>query len=702
MASASNATTMSTSIACAQPEEATGVVLEFPSCDPQRLSSEHVSLESLVHHRQSVAHDLPLEEVHRLLRDRDLNFAALVRDGVVSVICSRERIGILLGARFGFALHSRDPASRAQVAHPLVFDRSTPMREILDRAFARREEEFHEDVALVDAHGQLLGLVPVHALAQLQSRLVGEQLAALRRQHEMLQQNNLALFKANHALRQAQGLYEGLFESDALGVALLDGQGNVQTHNRRLAEFFGLGDGPVAPFSLAPWIAERERPHFTELLRQHEHENHGSITREFHVDPPGRGPRLFRFSTGWIRETGQVCVCVDDITEQRSLEQQMQRQDKQVLLDTLVGGIAHELNNKLTPVLGFAGLLGTAGAESERSYVSYITKSVSEAAGMIRQLLQLSKPHEGDLQFTHLLQSVEEALVMLKFQLREHGVLTRVLKPSEPVMVLADHGQIKQVVINLVMNAIQAMEGRAAPTLEVEVGREREHAFIAVRDNGTGISREIIGRIFDPFFTTKRPDRGTGLGLSICFSIIRQHGGDLTVESEPGCGATFKATLPLTLATLPDVIVAGGKSTRVAGRPGRFWHRRTLVVEDEEVVRRLLQETLRSHFGCTVDSVSDGGEGLRRAEAFDYDLIISDIRMPGMDGPEFYRRLRQSRPALARRVVFVTGYIGDRDQSEEIAGWRVPVVAKPFTIDHLVEICSPFLNAKGRAADAGS
>ena len=641
--------------------------------------------------RSSVPHDLPLEEVHRLFRERDVNFMALVREGRVSGVCSRERLGFLLGSRFGFALNSQNPAHIAQVEHPLVFVHRMPVRDILDRALARHGAEFHEDVVLADEQQQPLGLIPVHKLAQLQNRLVGEQLGELRRQQETLQQRNLALFQANHALRQAQGLYQGLFESNALGVALLDQQGNVHTHNRRLAELLALGEGPCEIFSLASWISERERPRFAELLHQHEHDSGGPVTCEFPVDVTGRGTRLFRFSTGWIREIGKVCACIDDITEQRSLERHMQRQEKQVLLDTLVGGIAHELNNKLTPVLGFAGLLSPAAAEPERSYLDYISKSVTEAARIIGQLLQLSKPPGGDPQFTNLQHSIEEALVMLKFQLRENGVVTRIIQPPAPVMVLADHGQLKQVFINLAMNAIHAMEQQPSKVLEIEVGCDAEAAFVAVRDNGTGIAPEILGRIFDPFFTTKGPERGTGLGLSIWFSIMRQHGGDLTVESEPGRGARFKATLPIALAVTPGQVATTGRAATAASRIGLPGRRRVLVLEDEGIVRRLLQETLRARFGCSVDCVANGQEGLRQAETCDYDLIISDIRMPVMSGLEFFLRLRESRPALARRLIFITGHIGEKEQRDEIIRWQVPLLAKPFAIDRLIEICAPFV-----------
>jgi signal transduction histidine kinase/CheY-like chemotaxis protein len=649
------------------------------------LSAEQTPLQSLVHHRGLVPHDLPLEQVHRLFRERDVDFLALVRDDRVTGLCGRAHLGFLLGSRYGFALYSKSPAHQAQVASPLVFMLDTPVREVLDRALARRGDEFYEDVALVDGELHLQGLIPVEALAQLQSRLVAEQLVELRRQ-------NLELFQANSAQRQAQGLYQGLFASNALGVALLDPRGVIQAHNRRLAELLNLGDGGVAGTVFADLVNERERRLFQSVLAAHEQRGSTSLTREYFVDVPGRGPRLFRFSTGWVSETSQICACIDDITEQRASERHVQRQEKQLLLDTMVGGIAHELNNKLTPVLGFADLLVDGDSTQLPRYAGYISKSADEAAAIIRQLLQLSKPEVGNRQNVDLRNVVDESLLMLKFKLRESRAQLRTVLPAERVGVWADGAQLKQVVINLVLNALQAVDAAAEPALEIEVSHQGEQALVRVTDNGAGIPTGIIDRIFDPFFTTKGPDRGSGLGLSICSSLVRQHGGDIAVESEPGRGAQFTVAFPFVVGDVESVPSAPERGPlRRTGFGAKAERARVLVVEDEEVVGKLVQEVLRNGFGCDVDLAGNGSEALRCVIQNDYVLVVSDIRMPEMNGMEFYFHLRELRPELASRLVFVTGHAGDKAMEEEIGRWSVPLVAKPFTPRRLVEVCSPFL-----------
>jgi nitrogen-specific signal transduction histidine kinase len=192
-------------------------------------------------------------------------------------------------------------------------------------------------------------LISAEALAHVQTRLVAEQVEKLRRQ-------NLELIQANDALRRTQGLWQGLFESHLLGVALLDPHGQIQVHNPRCAELLNLEPGQLAGLTIGTLVAERERPAVAELFARHE--SAAPVTRDLTLTVPGRGLRSFRFTAEWIAETGQICVCLDDVTEQRALEGRMKQREKQILFETLVAGIAHELNNKLTPVLGFAELLG--------------------------------------------------------------------------------------------------------------------------------------------------------------------------------------------------------------------------------------------------------------------------------------------------------------------------------------------------------
>jgi len=226
-------------------------------------------------------------------------------------------------------------------------------------------------------------------------------------------------------------------------------------------------------------------------------------------------------------------------------------------------------------------------------------------------------------------------------------------------------------------------------TLELRVAGS--NAEILVSDTGCGIAVENLERIFDPFFTTKDPARGTGLGLSTCLSIMRQHSGEISVESKPGAGSRFTVSLPRTQTTeLLDFSDNTGEvpPTKLDQLPRG---RRVLVVEDEVVLRRLMQEILGTRFGCRVDVVANGAEALAMLDRGSYSLVLSDIRMAVMNGTEFYLRLAETRPELTRRFVFITGYPGDQNLVMQVAQWNVPVIAKPFTLAKLVEVCGPFL-----------
>jgi CheY-like chemotaxis protein len=239
-----------------------------------------------------------------------------------------------------------------------------------------------------------------------------------------------------------------------------------------------------------------------------------------------------------------------------------------------------------------------------------------------------------------------------------------------------------------VINALQALEGRPSATIDVRIWADETSACLSVADNGIGISDEIIGRIFDPFFTTKGPDRGTGLGLSICRSIMHLLDGDITVTSQPDVGSVFTLTLPLGKTTSQEL--------RQPSTPSKSPFKscalaQILAVDDEDVVRNVLQEMLHSCFNCSVDLAHNGAEALEAISHKNYDLIVSDIRMPVMDGSELYTRLKDMNHDAAKRFVFMTGHAGDKDLEREIFEWGVPVIAKPFRLSRLSEVCYPFL-----------
>ena len=655
-------------------------------------------LHAIVLHRHTVSDSTTLEEVHTRFRELDVDFMAVTKNERAVGLVGRNRLGFLMGSRFGFSLYSHSAAGQFMLPNPLIVTEETPVKELLDRAFCRQGDEFYEDALLVDANTHPIGLINVETLARLQTRLVAEQLNKLEQQHTTLRNQNLTLFRTNHALRQSRGLYQGLFESEALGVALLNTDGFVELHNRRFGELVGLSSSHADGVGLTERMMPQDRVEFLQLLKKLEAGiTRTDSTREFSISVLGEKRRRFRITTGWIGETGQVSACFDDVTEQRALEQMMMRKEKQNLLDTLVGGIAHELNNKLTPVLAFAELLRNEVDERLAFHTESIRSSATEAAKIIRQLLQFSKPIEGDSAPVDLRAVVENCLPMVKISIQDTCRI-KVTQPSEPVTVIGDAGQLKQVMINLVINASHAVADEGDPEIEVIVGGNQERAELTVVDNGRGIAAEDLQRIFDPFFTTKGPDKGSGLGLSICFSIARQHGGEITAQSEPGAGASFTLSLPreeTPAALAPED--GGGQAPGLFAPAIAVQRTRVLVVEDENVLRSVLQEMLRAQFGCEVEMAANGREALDALRSREYDLVVSDIRMPEMNGVDLYQALGDVRPDQRQNFVFVTGYAGAAAVPGKPVPSNVPVLAKPFSLRQFEEMCGPYLRKEATA-----
>jgi two-component system NtrC family sensor kinase len=378
-----------------------------------------------------------------------------------------------------------------------------------------------------------------------------------------------------------------------------------------------------------------------------------------------------------------VVVAFRDVTERRRAEEQMHRQreilqqtEKVATMGSLLAGVAHELNNPLAVVLGQVMLLREGATEPALVRRADKIKTAAErCARIVKNFLALARQHPPERGAVDLNQVVQEAAELLGYELRTSGVEMQFRLADTLPILHADGHQLHQVVVNLIANAQQAMRQTPPPrritiTTAHDAGALRVR--LAIADTGPGIPAEVRAKIFEPFFTTKPPGEGTGLGLSLCRGIAEEHGGTLGVDSEPGRGAEFVLELPATVAA--DAVPPA------AERPARVSPSAILVVDDEPEIAATLAEVLERD-GHTVDIAGDGAEGLDRLRARAYDVIFTDTRMPGLDGVAFYEELARRLPALARRVIFVTGDLIDRDKREFLESTGRPVVPKPFDLD---------------------
>ena len=662
--------------------------------------TERVDLAELVEHRESVPATETVENVYTWFKEHPQEYIGVLEGRRLLGLVSRGQIGFLLGARFGFSIFGRQRIGANLMDQPLLLPVTTPLLTVLEEALSRSGDRFYDDVALVDAAGDYLGIITVPTLVQWQSRLILEKTRLAEEQQRALQENNNQLFRSINELRQSQGRYEILFENSALGVALLNTRGEVETSNRRLEGLLGLpperAAGGPEPWDLSAYVAAKERAGFLRLLREHEEQPADSTTRtsEHLLQLPQRGPRLFKLFSNWVQETGQVCVLFNDITEQRVMEHRLIQKEKSALLDSLVGGIAHEINNKLAPIVGYAELLQLEISRLKEvdqlgPYCDIIRDAAMESAKIIRQLLQLSRPLARELKIVEVRDLFNEVQALLRFRLRESGCEVETEFMAGPALVYADAAQIKQVMINLIFNALDAMEHAPQKRLRLSVLAVNGEVGFRVADTGHGIKPEDLHRIFNPFFTTKSTDRGSGLGLSVCLSVVKSHNGDISVESAPGTGTEFRVTLPrATQEQLqqrrPGRPPEPAAPRQAEGTAAKGCHR-ILIADDEEFVTGLVQEALRRSLACVVERVESGQRAVMRLQQADFDLVISDVRMPGMDGFGLFEWILKNQPHLTKRFLMITGDAGSTSLNEKLESMVVPVLRKPFEIDALLD-----------------
>ncbi|MET0364120.1 MAG: response regulator [Sphingobium sp.] len=413
-------------------------------------------------------------------------------------------------------------------------------------------------------------------------------------------------------------------------------------------------------------------------------------------------------SLAGVRGLGEASVLLSlrDNTEETRLKRQVAQQTKMQAVGQLAGGVAHDFNNVLTAIIGHCDLMLMRHTPGDSDYddIQQIKSNSNRAASLTRQLLAFSRQQTLRPQVLQLPDVVSEVSALLKRLLGENINLAvshgRGLGP-----VRADPGQLEQVIVNLVVNARDAMTGVggtvsirtfAVPASEVRTIRAEimpitDYTAFSVSDSGTGIPPEVLGKIFEPFFTTKEVGKGTGLGLSTVYGIVKQSGGFIFAESELGKGTEFLIYLPVHAAQPGETPV---RTTQRKAPPTDTWGTGTiLLVEDEDMVRNVAERALTRQ-GYAVTVASDGEQGLARlAEMSHVDLLISDVVMPGMDGPAMVRRARQDRPDLP--VLFMSGYAEEQlRKSIDIA--NVSFLPKPFSVAQIAEAARDAL-ADGRS-----
>jgi signal transduction histidine kinase len=387
---------------------------------------------------------------------------------------------------------------------------------------------------------------------------------------------------------------------------------------------------------------------------------------------------------------GVLVYTVRDLTRQRKLEDQLLQAQKMEAVGQLAGGVAHDFNNLLTVIMSYSSMLLADGgpADANRGDIQAISDAAARAAALTRQLLAFSRKQVLQLQAVDVNAVVADVEKMLRRLIGEDISLATNLDP-DLALINADPGQLEQVLLNLAVNARDAMPDGGALTLttaNADLSDEHgdrhlgaapgKYIMLAVTDTGTGMTREVQQRLFEPFYTTKGAGKGTGLGLATVHGIVKQLGGDVYVYSELGHGTTFKVYFPH-LVTTPDLVV-----TAVEQREAPRGSETILLAEDDEALRSLAARVLGG-FGYNVLVARTGGDALRivAEHVGPIDLVATDVVMPEMSGSQLVERVLKARPGI--RVLFMSGYTDDEVMRRGVIDGQTAFLQKPFTPDML-------------------
>jgi signal transduction histidine kinase/CheY-like chemotaxis protein len=385
-----------------------------------------------------------------------------------------------------------------------------------------------------------------------------------------------------------------------------------------------------------------------------------------------------------------------DLTEQERLQRHLIQSEKLASLGETIAGIAHEINNPMTSILSHAQLLTLhRGGPADEASISTIVLEAKRTADLVKNLLAFSRKESKQREVIGAYELIKQAVNLKRYQFRVNNIQL-VVEPSDvPLPVLVTAQQMQQVLLNLLNNAEQAISKNGNPgIIRVDARRLGERVFINVSDNGAGIPAHILPFIFDPFFTTKNLGEGTGLGLSIAHTLIENHGGGISAKSVPG-STVFTIELPLARETQP---IADSKQTQPLPKPPprqTTKRGRILVVDDETSIVDAICDFLDLQ-NITAEKANDGHEALALLEKGRYDAIISDIRMPGLDGPTLYEKAAAIDPEYRKRFLFMSGDLVRESTQGFVSTLDCPCLLKPFPLQVLFEHLQPHLNRQAQ------
>lgn len=496
-------------------------------------------------------------------------------------------------------------------------------------------------------------------------------------------------------LARAEEHYHRLVETSPYGIFVLDEQGCFVDINSAMRDILEVSDQSIYEQNLSVLVPEDERMRASRFVVGVRSGSEDGMEVELHLVRPSGERRLCSITGTAVRDADAIAGVYGvarDVTDEREREAHLRRAERLASLGTLLSGVAHELDNPLTSIRGFAELLlMEEQTESTREGLAVIQREADRTSKIVSDLRLLARHTQeeprGDRMPVDLNDIVRHVHRIRKYSLDTHNIRVELSLEEDLPEVLADRGQMEQVLLNLVVNAEQALEDvpQERRLVRMVTRSQGDQVFLEVEDTGTGISRDSIEKVFDPFWSTRQAGGGSGLGLSLVHNMVSEHGGRVSVQSEVEEGSTFTVVLPRMIEERPPA----PEPREAAPRPGASRTLRVLVVDDEESIRRLLVLYLERQ-GHRAEEAAEGGEALqlveRAAEEGGFDVVLTDLRMPGMSGAQFFEELRDRDESYARRVVFMTGEAASGDAARILAATGAPVLFKPVTLKELLHV----------------
>ena len=481
-------------------------------------------------------------------------------------------------------------------------------------------------------------------------------------------------------IKISEGKYEHLFESAGDAIFILDPRNlQILEANRAAQTLTGYSQDELIRFrfvNLCSIFRDKEK----EVMdNPSEVQNIFAAYENTHLNRKDTSLVLIEgFASVASHSEGPVVqVFLREVTERRRLEQQLRQAEKLSALGQLISGVAHELNNPLAVISGYAQLLTMRTGLDQKTHENLlkIQRESERASKIVQNFLTFARKHPMEKANVNFNELLAISLELLDYDLRASGVrLVREFQAELP-FVFADPNQLEQVFLNLINNAIHAMEGSPREK-ELKIRTESSHGLVRVIviDTGSGIPLSVLNKIFDPFFTTKEGRVGTGLGLSISYNIVKEHLGTITARNNPEGGATFTLELPVShVKSMQKDVLSPEQAKSLKSRR----HYKVLVVDDETAILDVFAELLLD-YSCRVHGVTNGLHALEYLQDHDVDLILCDLKMPGMDGKRFFEEIKKSRPEMVKKIIFVTGDTNSPRTTEFLKNSGARWFPKPF------------------------